>query len=341
MRRATSNKTNQSLKKFSIIVPIYNEVSFIKQKMKNLLSLDYPKNKFQIIFVDGGSTDGSLELINQNNIKLIKANGGNKIRDINIALSKIKSDYILITDADSIIDRLVLMRFNNILSYSDIGAVGAYTRPGKSIKKEIDFWNVSNNLRILENNYFSTSSLVAACYAFKYDLIRKFPEDVIADDLYVTYKILSKKHRVFYDVKSEAIENRTPSNLDEMIRHKLRKGHADIREISRFLFTSKKNNRWRLIFTTKLLQTVVTPIILIPFILISILYIYINPMIVFFIICLSLITLFLVPKDMIAKMNILSKLELFLFVNILLFLIIISYPFSKHTSTYKKINSQI
>jgi len=47
----------------SMIVPVYNEASVIQRKFENLQALHYPKNKLEVIFVDGGSVDGTAEMI--------------------------------------------------------------------------------------------------------------------------------------------------------------------------------------------------------------------------------------------------------------------------------------
>jgi cellulose synthase/poly-beta-1,6-N-acetylglucosamine synthase-like glycosyltransferase len=49
--------------KVSLIVPVFNENTIVNKKISNLEKLVYPKDKLEIIFVDGGSTDGSVETI--------------------------------------------------------------------------------------------------------------------------------------------------------------------------------------------------------------------------------------------------------------------------------------
>jgi cellulose synthase/poly-beta-1,6-N-acetylglucosamine synthase-like glycosyltransferase len=49
--------------KVSIIIPSYNEALVIPRKIKNLQTLHYPKDKLEVVFVDGGSTDGTADLI--------------------------------------------------------------------------------------------------------------------------------------------------------------------------------------------------------------------------------------------------------------------------------------
>lgn len=47
----------------SIIVPTYNRASIIEKCVQSLLSLDYPKNRYEIIVVNDGSTDNTLEML--------------------------------------------------------------------------------------------------------------------------------------------------------------------------------------------------------------------------------------------------------------------------------------
>lgn len=53
----------QQLPIVSLIVPVFNEVKIIQQKIENLQKIDYPSDKFEVVFVDGGSNDGTVEKI--------------------------------------------------------------------------------------------------------------------------------------------------------------------------------------------------------------------------------------------------------------------------------------
>lgn len=48
----------------SIICPIFNEEKYIKGCIESILSQDYPKDKMEILFVDGMSTDSTREIVN-------------------------------------------------------------------------------------------------------------------------------------------------------------------------------------------------------------------------------------------------------------------------------------
>ena len=49
------------MKKVSVIIPVYNRVSFVEQTVMSVINQDYPA--VELIVVDDGSTDGSFELL--------------------------------------------------------------------------------------------------------------------------------------------------------------------------------------------------------------------------------------------------------------------------------------
>ena len=87
--------------KISVIIPVFNEVNYIKKVIDNV----YAKKKefdLEIIVSDDGSTDGTLDLIKNNNKidKFItKKNEGKGSAIIN-ALKYVTGDLVLIQDAD-------------------------------------------------------------------------------------------------------------------------------------------------------------------------------------------------------------------------------------------------
>jgi len=67
------------MNKISVIIPVLNEAENIIKLLQHLLEVSSPKNISEIVIVDGGSSDGSQDIIsnfisNQENIKLIASN---------------------------------------------------------------------------------------------------------------------------------------------------------------------------------------------------------------------------------------------------------------------------
>ena len=90
----------------SIIVPLYNERDSIEELVGWIHSTLHEKYKFNIIFIDDGSTDDSWSVIKScfnkfNNIKAVKfrRNYG-KSAALNIGFSKAQGDVVITMDAD-------------------------------------------------------------------------------------------------------------------------------------------------------------------------------------------------------------------------------------------------
>ena len=89
----------------SVIVPIYNEERFIDKCICSLLEQDYAKKDMELIFVDGGSSDKSLEILNSYKKKyqdliFVFVNKNKTVPyAMNIGINNSKGDYIIRIDA--------------------------------------------------------------------------------------------------------------------------------------------------------------------------------------------------------------------------------------------------
>ena len=74
----------------SAIVPMRNERSYIERCLRSLAAQDYPSGRFEVIVVDGGSNDGSRELVESMreevpNLRVVENRGKQTARGLNPA----------------------------------------------------------------------------------------------------------------------------------------------------------------------------------------------------------------------------------------------------------------
>jgi len=109
------------LPKISLIVPTKNEDLVIKRCLDGILDLDYPKDKLEVIVVDGNSSDGTCRICSEYSkqypslIKLLaekKSNG--KPAALNLGLSVATGEIVGLFDADSLPKQDAL---NKVVSY--------------------------------------------------------------------------------------------------------------------------------------------------------------------------------------------------------------------------------
>jgi glycosyltransferase involved in cell wall biosynthesis len=56
----------------SFVTPTFNSSHYIEDSLKSILTQEYPKEKIEIVWADGGSTDNTLELAKKFGVKLVK-----------------------------------------------------------------------------------------------------------------------------------------------------------------------------------------------------------------------------------------------------------------------------
>ena len=87
----------------SIAVPVYNEEHQIESLIRSLLSLDYPKDRLQILIVSDGSTDGTDEIVSSfagEGVELLRMpERGGKTKAENAASKKLRGEIVVNTDA--------------------------------------------------------------------------------------------------------------------------------------------------------------------------------------------------------------------------------------------------
>jgi len=104
-----SGENDSYFPKVTIIVPCFNESLTVRKTVESLTALDYPKDKLNLLLIDDGSTDNTLEVLrtfeNNPQVKVFtKKNEGSKYSALNFGLGKIDSELVGCLDADSFVD---------------------------------------------------------------------------------------------------------------------------------------------------------------------------------------------------------------------------------------------
>lgn len=363
-------KANGRIKKIdnypfiTIIIPCHNEESWVDKKVGNLTEIDYPKDKIEIVFADGNSKDQTVEKIEAKikdipYMKVVQTGCKGKIQQINCILQNTQSDLIINTDMDTVLEKDTVEKLVKEFEDPDVYVVGAYILPNTSLDIEKQYWENQNNFRVLESEVYSASIVIAPCYAYRKQLLSSFPEDCVADDIYVAYLANTIGKRSMYLKDAIAYEERTPSTFTELINHKFRKANAFIVEQLRFIYMlPRMRNRWKLIFLSKLLQIIFMPWLLIAYFISTIIllvdeidfatgsfklstgFYFVIGALIFLFLSFLLCHLLVERKrtyyiDLRYKRR--SNLAIFLLVNLILFIAGISYPFYAQTSNYSKV----
>lgn len=123
----------------SVIIPVYNEESFIVECLHSVYSQDYPIEEIEIIIVDGNSSDKTVDIIREKFPEVILLHNSRKIVPVsmNIGIKKATGDYIIRLDAHCKYPVNYLSRLVQAIQYYGADNVGAICRtlPANNTKK--------------------------------------------------------------------------------------------------------------------------------------------------------------------------------------------------------------
>ncbi len=103
--------------KVSIIIPAYNAENTVKEAIDSALSQEFPKQDFEIIVVNDGSTDKTLKLLKTygRKIRIIDQKNQGAVRAANCGFKKARGKYVIKLDADDWFDSDIVGQMTSVL----------------------------------------------------------------------------------------------------------------------------------------------------------------------------------------------------------------------------------
>lgn len=202
-----------SVSKISVILPVYNGEKYIKKAIESVLSQTL--TDFQLIIVNDGSTDGTLDIINEfrdNRITLINQKNLGPGASRNRAFQKVTSEYVMFLDADDWYCKEALeiaynqakanntdMTFFQMINYDDI----------THQTYENDWFDLTTFDETFENRVFGPDETpgsifdlsVGVCQkiyntSFLKSIDARFPEGIFFEDMPFFYYVYLKAERI-------------------------------------------------------------------------------------------------------------------------------------------------
>lgn len=168
----------------SIIIPVFNDAEHIDNCLKHILKQDFPKELFEIIVVDNGSCDGSIEVVkNYKEVTLImeheRKNSPYSARNRGIENSK--GDIIALLDSTCYPHAAWLSNASNVLEDKSIHILGGDVRfryDGKPTAAK--YYDSLINIKIKESIENHQVSKTANLFVRKsiFEDIGLFPESI-------------------------------------------------------------------------------------------------------------------------------------------------------------------
>ena len=208
--KLSARDSSVSLPKVSIIVPAHNEGEIIDTAISSLVDLDYPRK--EIIIVDDNSSDDTYLKVkpyaSKGLVKLFKKTDpmSNKARAVNYGVRFSSGDFVVVIDADTVINRESLGRVlqpfadesvvgvaGNIRVYNDRSLLGRLQAYEYFLAMELG--------RAFQSSLQILMIIPGAFGAFRADIFRQLgqmDEDTITEDFDFALKLRKTRGRIIF-----------------------------------------------------------------------------------------------------------------------------------------------
>ena len=198
----------------TFLITAYNEEKSIRQKLENTLSLDYPRDKLEVMVASDGSTDNTDHIVREfpdKNVVLHRVEGRvGKTETQNQAVNAAKGDIVIFSDATTTYKKDAIR--NIVRNYNDpsIGAVSGryeYVNPtGAPVGLgTIIFWKYENFIKSRQTRIKTITGCCGCIYSVLRSAYEPLPRDIISD-LVEPLKILEKGYRIAFEPEAVAHE---------------------------------------------------------------------------------------------------------------------------------------
>jgi len=184
----------------SIIIPAFNAEQYIEKCLLSLQGLDYPKDKYEVLVIDNGSSDRTVEVAKHCSAQLWEE-GGTISRLRNFGVEKSKGSILAFLDADCVAPSHWLKEGIQLLKNEKIGAVGSwYQLPADTtlVERVWDLQMSSRREKIGDINWVPSGNLIMTKSVFY--SVGGFEEDLTtSEDVDLCQRVREQGLRVYTD----------------------------------------------------------------------------------------------------------------------------------------------
>ena len=215
--------SDEELPTMTLMICAYNEEEVVAEKMANTLALDYPRDKFRIMWVTDGSNDRTNELLKaypEVDIVFSPERRG-KTAALKHGLRELKTRYVAFTDANTMINPDALREIARLFMDPTVGCVSGEKRVAARKEGEMAaegeglYWRYESTLKKLDSELYSAMGAAGELYAVDPTLVREVPDEALLDDFMMSMYIVQAGRRIAYTPDAYALEYGSANIFEE------------------------------------------------------------------------------------------------------------------------------
>jgi biofilm PGA synthesis N-glycosyltransferase PgaC len=239
----------------SIVVAAHDEGGRIGARLQNLLALDYPKDRVEIIVGSDGSSDDTVaeaRRFERDGVVVRPfATRRGKPALLNDLVPSARGEIVVFADARQCFDPLALRALTANFADPQTGAVSGeliMASPDEhkaAADGAVMYWQYEKLIRSTESRAGSTVGATGAIYAIRKALFEPLPADTILDDVLIPIRIARRGYHVVFEPAAKAFDGAPVCARDELVR-KIRTigGLFQLFARERWLLNPRSNPLW-------------------------------------------------------------------------------------------------
>jgi cellulose synthase/poly-beta-1,6-N-acetylglucosamine synthase-like glycosyltransferase len=206
----------------TVVVPAHDEETVIERRLENLLALDYPDDRVEIVVASDASGDRTDELVEaiaarEPRVRLMRWPRGGKLPALNKTVAATDSDVVAFTDANTTWAPDALRKLVRNFADDDVAYVCGrlVLRSADGANQEGIYWRYELWLRESESRLGSITGGNGSIYAIRRS---DYAEAPFGHDLSFPPLAVKRGRRAVYEPEALAYEKPTPESADEFRR---------------------------------------------------------------------------------------------------------------------------
>lgn len=221
--------SKEKLPKVTLFVTAFNEELFVDAKMQNSLSLNYPKDKLDIVWVTDGSDDNTNELLKKYPEAKVyfEPERRGKVHAMNRGMSLVEGDLVIFSDGNTTLGKDTVMEMVKKFQDEKVGCVAGEKRielnefDDAASSGEGIYWKYESWLKKLDGKVGSCIGAAGELFAVRKALFTPVNTQAILDDFMISMRLAMNGYRVAYADKAFAIE-KASADVGEEMKRKIR-----------------------------------------------------------------------------------------------------------------------
>jgi len=236
---APREPNDADLPSVSVLVVAHNEESVIRERIDNLLALDYPKSKLELVIASDSSRDRTVDIVNEysgRGIQLIaftERTGKSAVLDA--VIPRLKGSIAVLSDANTMMEPSAARQLARWFQNPHVGVVCGklvLTDPVTGTNVDSLYWRVETLLKRSEGRLGALLGANGGIYAIRRSVFQGLSHDTIVDDFVIP--LLARVRTgcaIIYDESAIAYEE-TPPEIAVEFRRRARIGAGGFQSLA-------------------------------------------------------------------------------------------------------------